>query len=118
MKLIVAIIRPEKLNSVREALSRTDVYLMTVTDVRGCGMQGGREEVYRGQEYSVELLPKVKLEIAVNEAFVEATIDAVVTAARSSETGSIGDGKIFVLPLDDCVRIRTGERGSIAIGPR
>lgn len=118
MKLIVAIIRPEKLSSVRDALSGTDVYLMTVTDVRGCGMQGGREEIYRGQEYSVELLPKVKLEIAVNEPFVEPAIDAIVNASRSGDTGAIGDGKIFVLELDDCVRIRTGERGSTAIGPR
>ena len=108
MKLITAIIRPEKLSTVRETLSSTDVFLMTVSDVRGCGMQGGREEVYRGQEYSVELLPKVKLEIAVNDAFVEATVDAIVQAARSGDGGSIGDGKIFICPLDDCIRIRTG----------
>ena len=118
MKLIIAIIRSEKLDTVKKALSQTDVYLMTVSDVRGCGMQGGRAEVYRGQEYTVELLPKVKLEIAVNEDFVTPTIDAIVSAARSDETGAIGDGKIFVLPLEDCVRIRTGERGSRAIGPK
>jgi nitrogen regulatory protein P-II 2 len=117
MKLIVAIIKPEKLTAVREALSATEVYLMTVSDVRGCGMQGGRDEVYRGQEYSVELLPKVKLEIAVNDNFAEPTIDAIVQAART-DGGAIGDGKIFVLPMEDCVRIRTGERGSSAIGPR
>jgi nitrogen regulatory protein P-II 1 len=116
MKLVVAIIRPEKLEAVQRALAERDVYLMTVSDVRGCGRQGGYTEVYRGAEYPVRLLPKLKLEIAVNEAFVEATVEAIVHAARS-EAGQIGDGKIFVLALDDCVRIRTGERGSAAIGP-
>jgi nitrogen regulatory protein P-II 2 len=117
MKLVVAIIRPEKLEAVQHALNEREVYLMTVTDVRGCGRQRGYTEVYRGQEFAVRLLPKLKLEIAVNEAFVEATIEAVVAAARTGETGQIGDGKIWVLGLDDCVRIRTGERGSTAIGP-
>jgi nitrogen regulatory protein P-II 1 len=117
MKLIVAIIRPEKLEAVQLALNERDVYLMTVTDVRGCGRQRGHTEVYRGTEFKVQLLPKLKLEIAVNEAFVEATVEAIVHAARTAETGQIGDGKIFVLPLDDCVRIRTGERGTEAIGP-
>src|SRR3974390_2091461 len=117
MKMIVAIIRPEKLEAVQEALARRDVYLMTVSDVRGCGRQRGYTEVYRSSEYQVRLLPKLKLEIAVNDAFVEAAIEAIVHAARMGETGQIGDGKIFVLPLDDCVRIRTGERGSDAIGP-
>ena len=118
MKLIVAIIRPERLEAVQAALNERDVYLMTVTDVRGCGRQRGYTEVYRGAEFQVRLLPKVKLEIAVsNDAFVEATIEAIVHAARTPETGQIGDGKIFVLPLDDCIRIRTGERGIQAIGP-
>ena len=117
MKLIVAIIRPEKLEAVQQALNERDVYLMTVTDVRGCGRQRGYTEVYRGSEFQVRLLPKLKLEIAVNEAFVEATVEAIVNAARTGETGQVGDGKIFVVPLEDCVRIRTGERGSIAIGP-
>jgi len=117
MKLIVAVIRPEKLEAVQKALAERDVYLMTVTDVRGCGRQRGYTEVYRGAEMQIKLIPKLKLEIAVNEAFVEATIEAVVHAARSGDTGSIGDGKIFVLPMDDCVRIRTGERGTTAIGP-
>src|SRR5438132_14373619 len=116
MKMIVAIIRPDKLEAVQAALNERDVYLMTVSDVRGCGRQRGFTEVYRGSEFEVRLLPKVKLEIAVNEAFVEATIEAIVHAARS-DTGQIGDGKIFVLPLEDCVRIRTGERGGPAIGP-
>lgn len=117
MKLVVAIIRPEKLDDVQRALNEQDVYLMTVSDVRGCGRQRGYTEVYRGAEVQIRLLPKVKLEIAVNEAFVEATIEAIVHAARSGETGSIGDGKIFVLPLEDSVRIRTGERGPESIGP-
>lgn len=117
MKLIVAIIRPEKLEDVQRALNERDVYLMTVGDVRGCGRQRGYTEVYRGTEVQIQLVPKLKLEIAVNEAFVEATVEAIVHAARTGDTGNIGDGKIFVLPLDDCVRIRTGERGTMAIGP-
>lgn len=117
MKLIVAIIRVEKLEDVQHALAERDVYLMTVTDVRGCGRQRGFSEVYRGTEFRVNLLPKLKLEIAVNDAFVEATVEAIVHAARSGDTGQIGDGKIFVLPMEDCVRIRTGERGGQAIGP-
>jgi len=117
MKLIVAIIRPEKLEAVQAALNEHDVYLMTVTDVRGCGRQRGFTELYRGSEFDVRLLPKLKLEIAVNEAFVEAAVEAIVHAARTPETGQIGDGKIFVMPLDDCIRIRTGERGGPAIGP-
>ncbi len=117
MKKITAIIRPEKLSTVQESLNSHEVYLMTVTDVRGCGSQKGRTEVYRGQEYSVEFLPKVKLEIAVNDKYLDVAIDAIVQAARSGATGEIGDGKIFVEPLDDCIRIRTGERGEGAIGP-
>jgi nitrogen regulatory protein P-II 1 len=117
MKLVVAIIRPEKLEEVQRALAERDVYLMTVTDVRGCGRQRGYTEVYRGTEVQVRLIPKLKLEIAVNEQFVEAAVEAIVHAARTGDTGSIGDGKIFVLPLEDCVRIRTGERGGDAIGP-
>ncbi|VTR98807.1 P-II family nitrogen regulator [Tuwongella immobilis] len=114
MKMIVAVIRPEQLEAVQEALNHADVYLMTVTEVKGCGRQRGYTEVYRGTEIQVKLLPKVKLEIAVNDAFVEAAVEAIVHAAR---TGQVGDGKIFVLNLEDCVRIRTGERGSPAIGP-
>ena len=117
MKMIVAIIRPDKLEEVQKALNQVDVYLMTVSDVRGCGRQRGYTEVYRGQDIQVRLLPKLKLEIAINDAFVEATVEAIVHAARTGDTGQIGDGKIFVLPLDDAVRIRTGERGSTAIGP-
>jgi nitrogen regulatory protein P-II 2 len=117
MKLIVAIIRPEKLEAVQNALAERDVYLMTVSDVRGCGRQRGFTEVYRSTEVQIRLIPKIKLEIAVNEPFVEATIEAIVHAARTGDTGTIGDGKLFVLQLDDCVRIRTGERGGEAIGP-
>ena len=117
MKLVVAIIRPEKLEDVQRALNEQDVFLMTVSDVRGCGRQRGYTEVYRGQEVQIRLLPKIKLEIAVNEAFVEATVEAIVHAARTGDTGNVGDGKIFVLSLEDAVRIRTGERGPEAIGP-
>jgi nitrogen regulatory protein P-II 2 len=117
MKMIVAIIRPEKLEAVQQALNDLDIFLMTVSDVRGCGRQRGYTEVYRGTEFQVRLLPKLKLEIAVNDAFVEAAMEAIVHSARTPETGQIGDGKIFVLPLEDCVRIRTGERGGEAIGP-
>jgi nitrogen regulatory protein P-II 2 len=117
MKLIVAIIRPEKLEDVQRALAERDVYLMTVSDVRGCGRQRGYTEVYRGAEVTVRLIPKLKVEIAVNEPFVEAAIEAIVGAARTGDTGTVGDGKIFVFPMDDAVRIRTGERGTTAIGP-
>ena len=117
MKMIVAIIRPEKLEDVQKALNDVDVYLMTITDVRGCGRQRGYTEVYRSQEFQVRLLPKLKIEIAVNDAFVESAVEAIVHSARTGETGQIGDGKIFIQHLEDCIRIRTGERGSIAIGP-
>ena len=117
MKLIVAIIRPERLDEVQRALAERDVYLMTVSDVRGCGRQRGYTEVYRGVEVQTRLVPKLKLEIAVNEPFVEATVEAIVHAARTGEVGTIGDGKIFVLSLEECVRIRTGESGPDAIGP-
>lgn len=117
MKMITAIIRPEKLEAVQTALNEVDVYLMTVSDVRGCGRQRGFTEVYRGTEFQVRLLPKLKLEIALNDAFVEAAVEAIVHSARSGDTGQVGDGKIFVQPLEDAVRIRTGERGSLAIGP-
>src|SRR5260370_33513901 len=107
MKMIVAIIRPERLEAVEAALNDSDVYLMTVSDVRGCGRQRGFTEVYRGSEFQVRLLPKLKLEIAVNDAFVEAAIEAIVHRARSGETGQIGDCRIFVRRLEACVRMRT-----------
>ncbi len=117
MKMLTAIIRPEKLEDVQQALAEVDVYLMTVSEVRGCGRQRGFTEVYRATETAVRLLPKLKLEIAVNDAFVEPAVEAIVRAARSGETGKVGDGKIFVLPMDDCIQIRTGETGMVAIGP-
>lgn len=114
MKMIVAIIRPERVEAVQEALIRREVFLMTASDVRGCGRQRGYKEQYRGGEGVIRLLSKVKLEIAVNDEFVQPTVEAIMGAAHS---GNIGDGKIFVLPLEECYRIRTGEEGSIAIGP-
>jgi nitrogen regulatory protein P-II 1 len=115
MKLIIAIIQPTKLEAVKLALSKVEVYRLTVMDVQGFGRQKGFTEVYRGHEFTVNLLRKIELQIAVNEDFVEPTINAVIDAARSGGEGAIGDGKIFVLPLDDCIRIRTGERGPEAI---
>lgn len=117
MKLIVAIIRPDRLDEVQQALAECDVYLMTVTEVQGWGRQRGFTEVYRAQEVEDRFVPKLKVEIAVTDSFVEATVDAIVRAARTGDTGTVGDGKIFVLPLEDCVRIRTGETGADAIGP-
>ncbi len=113
MKLIVAYIQPEKLNDVKQALWEREVYKISVTNALGCGQQRGYHESYRGVDIEVNLLKKVRLEIAVNEDFVQPTIDAIIAGAR---TGEIGDGKILVLDLPDCIRIRTGERGSAAIG--
>ena len=115
MKLIIAIIQPNKLEEVKAALTEVEVVRLTVMDCQGFGRQKGQTEVYRGHEFSVNLLRKVQLQIAVNEDFVEPTVDAILKAGRSGERGEIGDGKIFVLPLDDCIRIRTGERGPDAI---
>ena len=115
MKLIVAIIQPARLEAVKAALSRVEVFRLTLMDVQGFGRQKGHTETYRGHDLSVNLLRKVRLEIAVNDDFVEPTIEAIVEGGRSGEKGEIGDGKVFVLPMDDCVRIRTGERGNEAI---
>src|SRR6476646_1448303 len=114
MKMIVAIIRPERLEDVQEELKKVEVFLMTASDVRGCGRQRGFKENYRGNEGYIRLLSKVKLEIAVNADFVKPAVAAIMQAAHS---GNIGDGKIFVLPLEECYRIRTGETGNVAIGP-
>jgi nitrogen regulatory protein P-II 1 len=114
MKFIIAIIRPEMLEAVQNALSEKEVYLMTVTNVYGCGRQRGYTETFRGGQVQIRLLPKMKLEIAVNEDFVKPTIETISDIAK---TGKIGDGKIFVVPLDQVVRIRTGETGNVAIGP-
>lgn len=113
MKMIIAIIQPEKLDEVKEALFHSEICKMTVSRVKGCGQQGGFTEHYRGQIRSVNLLEKVKLEIAVNDAFVRSTIDAIMKTAKS---GHIGDGKIFVMPLEECIRIRTSEEGNEAVG--
>ena len=115
MKLIIAIIQPNKLEAVKAALTEVEVFRLTVMDCQGFGRQKGQTEMYRGHEFTVNLLRKVQLQIAVNEDFVEPTIEAILRAGRSGEAGEIGDGKIFVLPMDDCVRIRTGERGADAI---
>ena len=115
MKFIIAIIQPNKLEDVKQALSEVDVFRLTVLDVQGFGRQRGHAESYRGHEIVVNLLRKVQLQIAVNDEFVEPTIAAILKGGRSGETGEIGDGKIFVLPMDECVRIRTGERGGDAI---
>jgi nitrogen regulatory protein P-II 2 len=115
MKLIIAIIQPNKLEDVKAALSEVEVVRLTIMDVQGYGRQKGRTEVYRGHEISVNLLRKVQLQIAVNEEFVEPTISAIIKGGRTGPNGEIGDGKIFVLPLEDCIRIRTGERGGEAI---
>jgi nitrogen regulatory protein P-II 1 len=115
MKLIIAVIQPSKLEDVKAALNEVEVVRLTIMDVQGFGRQKGQTEVYRGREISVNLLRKVQLQIAVNEAFVEPTINAIIKGGRTGEHGQIGDGKIFVLPLDDCIRIRTGERGPEAI---
>jgi len=113
MKLVMAYIQPEKLNDVKQSLYAADVFKISVTNAMGCGQQKGYHETYRGVDVEVNLLKKTRLEIAVNADYVQATIDAIVKGAR---TGNIGDGKILVLPLERCVRIRTGEEGDDAIG--
>jgi nitrogen regulatory protein P-II 2 len=113
MKLVIALVRPESLDNVKQSLFDAEIHKMTVHTVKGCGQQKGYTESYRGAIRTVNLLPKVRIEIAVNDEFVQPTIDAVIRAARS---GNIGDGKIFVLPVERCIRIRTGEEGGAAIG--
>lgn len=113
MKLIIAVIQPDKLTDVKEALLVAGIKKMTVSNVIGCGQQMGYTETYRGIPSEINLLKKVELRIAINDEFVEPTVDAIMRGARS---GRIGDGKIFVLDLMDCIRIRTRERGSDAIG--
>ena len=113
MKLIIAYIQPEKLNDVKQTLYASGIYKLSVSNALGCGQQKGYHETYRGVDIEVNLLKKVRIEIAVNDNFVQPTIDAIVKGAR---TGNIGDGKILVLPLERCIRIRTGEEGNDAIG--
>jgi nitrogen regulatory protein P-II 1 len=112
VKKIEAIIKPFKLDEVREALARAGISGLTVTEVKGFGRQKGHSELYRGAEYHVEFLPKIKLEVLVDDAHAGPVVEALTAAAR---TGHIGDGKVFVLPVDEVIRIRTGERGPAAI---
>ncbi|MBN2373583.1 P-II family nitrogen regulator [bacterium] len=113
MKLIIAYIQPHKLNDVKQSLYAAEIHKMSVTNALGCGQQKGYKETYRGVVLEVNLLKKVRLEIAVNDDFVQPTVDAIIKGAR---TGDIGDGKIFILDLAECIRIRTGEKGKTAIG--
>ena len=113
MKLIIAYIQPEKLSDVKQSLYAAEVYKMSVTNALGCGQQKGYHETYRGADIEVNLLKKVRLEVAVNDNFVKPTVEAIIQGAR---TGNIGDGKIFVSDLQECIRIRTGETGKEAIG--
>jgi len=113
MKLIIAIVQPEKLSNVKQALTTAKVGKMTVSSVIGCGSQGGHTESYRGAVTEINLLDKVRFEVAVNDEFVKPAVDAIIKGARS---GKIGDGKIFVVPLEECIRVRTSETGAAAIG--
>jgi nitrogen regulatory protein P-II 1 len=112
MKLIIAIIKPFKLEEVKSALAEIHVEGMTVTEVKGFGRQKGHTEIYRGSEYTVDFLPKVKIEVATTDDVAPKAVDAIVKAAK---TGKIGDGKVFILPIEDVIRIRTDERGEAAI---
>ncbi len=113
MKLLIAYIHPEKLNAVKQALYEKQIFKMSVTNALGCGEEPGYHEEYRGAEMEVDLLKRVRIEVALNNEFVEKAVDAVIAGARTDE---IGDGKIFIQNLDDCIRIRTRERGKDAIG--
>ena len=113
MKLIIAYIQPEKLNAVKQALYEKDIFKLSVTNALGCGQQKGYHENYRGSDVEVNLLKKTRIEIAVNEEYLQPTIDTIIEAAR---TGNIGDGKIFVIALEECIRIRTGDKGTDAVG--
>lgn len=114
MKLITAIIREVQLDKVRETLIEAEITRITVSRVSGHGQQR-IEEMYRGQRIVPDLIPKIKIEIAVNEAFIDIAVNAILKAARTNGTGSVGDGKIFITPLEECIRIRTGEKGGTAI---
>jgi nitrogen regulatory protein P-II 2 len=113
MKLIIAFIQPEKLNDVKQSLYKNDIYKMSVTNALGCGQQKGYHESYRGADIEVNLLKKLRIEVAVTDEYVKKTTDAIVNGAK---TGEIGDGKIFIIDLGECIRIRTGETGNEAIG--
>ena len=113
MKLVIAYIQPERLNTVKKELYTRDIFKMSATNALGCGQQKGYHESYRGVDIEVNLLKKVRLEIAVNADYVEKTVEGIIAGARS---GNIGDGKIFVIDLSECIRIRTGETGHDAVG--
>jgi nitrogen regulatory protein P-II 2 len=113
MKLIIAYIQPHRLNDVKVELYKNEIFKMSVTNALGCGRQKGFTEHYRGVDIEVNLLKKVRLEIAVNDGFVKPTIDAII---KGAQTGEIGDGKIFIMPLEECIRIRSEEKGGPAIG--
>ncbi|PIZ17372.1 transcriptional regulator [Candidatus Desantisbacteria bacterium CG_4_10_14_0_8_um_filter_48_22] len=113
MKLIIAVIQPDRLDAVKDELYKAEVNLITVSEIMGHGRQKGVTEIYRGKKEMGNLLRKIRLEIAVNENFVEPTVKAIVKGAKTGETG---DGKIFILPLEECIRIRTEETGPVAIG--
>ena len=115
MKLIIAIVQPHKVDAIKRILNQIDVTRLTIMDCQGFGRQQGKSGVLGSHEAELNLRQKVQLQIAVNEEFVEPTIEAIVTGAKSGSEGTIGDGKIFVVPLDDCIRVRTGERGPDAI---
>ncbi len=112
MKKIEAIIKPFKLDDVKEAISEIGNFGMTISEVKGFGRQKGHTELYRGAEYVIDFLPKIKIEIVVDDELVDKVVEAIATAAR---TGKVGDGKIFIIPVEDAIRIRTGERGEAAI---
>ena len=115
MKLVIAIIQPNRLEAVKTALADVEVFRLTVMDVQGFGRQKGSTDAYRGHEFAVNLVRKVQLMIGVNDEFLEPTVEAILKGGRTGPGGEIGDGKIFILPLEDCIRIRTGERGGGAI---
>lgn len=113
MKLIIAYIQPDRLNAVKQELYKREIYKISVTNALGCGQQKGYTETYRGVDIEVNLLKKLRIEIAVNEAFAKPTVDAIIAGAQ---TNSIGDGKIFILPIEECIRIRNKDTGPEAIG--
>jgi len=113
MKMIIAYIQPHQLNEVKQELYKSEIYKISVSNAMGCGQRKGYSEIYRGVDIEVNLLKKVRIEIGVNDNFVKPTVDAII---KGAQTGEIGDGKIFILPMDECIRIRTGETGSEAIG--
>jgi nitrogen regulatory protein PII len=115
MKMITAIIQPSRLETVKGLVAAAQIHGLTVTDARGVGRQKGRTEIYRGHEYTVDLIPKVKVEIAVDDSQVDRVVDAILKGARSGPEGKIGDGKIFISPLEQVIRIRTGESGGAAL---